>query len=40
MKNESNRERNLKDWKRLEQIIDESGVSVNAFVHYIGLTRG
>lgn len=40
MKNESNRERNLKDWKRLEQIIDESGVSVNALAHHIGLPRG
>ena len=31
MTKEPTRERNLEDWKRLEQIIDESGLSVNAF---------
>ena len=36
MTKEPTRERNLEDWKRLEQIIDESGLSVNAF----GLPRG
>lgn len=40
MKNESTRERNLEDWKRLDQIIRESGLSVNAFARRIGLLRG
>ena len=40
MTKEPTRERNLEDWKRLEQIIDESGLSVNAFARRIGLPRG
>lgn len=37
---EPTRERNLEDWKRIEQIIRESELSVNAFAHRIGLPRG
>lgn len=36
----STRERNLEDWTRLEQIIAETGLSINAFALRIGLPRG
>ena len=37
---ESIRERNLEDWQRLQQIIDDSGLTINAFARHIGLSRG
>lgn len=40
MTKEPTRERNLEDWKRIEQIICESGLTVNAFARRIGLPRG
>lgn len=40
MKSGTSRERNLEDWKRLEQIIAESNLSVNRFAIRIGLPRG
>ena len=40
MTKEPTRERNLEDWKRREQIIDDSRLSVNAFARRIGLPRG
>ena len=40
MTKESIRERNLEDWQRLQQIIDDSGLTINAFARHIGLSRG
>ena len=34
------RKRNLEDWKRLEEIINQSGLSINAFARRIGLRHG
>ena len=40
MTKESIRERNLEDWQHLQQIIDDSGLTINAFARHIGLSRG